>query len=1032
MDSQGSLIEKIIRAAFGQKAAVLMLAALGSVLGVMAYQQMPRNVYPDITIPIFTIVTENEAMAPEEIEMTITRPMESAMNGLPGVQRVRSQTTQGLSSVVVDFDIETEFWRARHFITERMAQVAAQLPPGTDPPTLASATTRLAEVFEYAVEGDRSLAELREIAEWQIRYSLLTVPGVAEVLNMGGFMRQYRVSLDPNRLQAHKVALAEIEEAIRGANENAAGGFIGVGAAEYVVRGIGRFNSIEDIGDTIIAARDGVPLFLRDVATIEESSAIRRGIASRNGRETVVALVIKQPMADTIQVVEGIKEALDDLRDTLPKDVRIVPYYDQGILIRQSLSSVTRAILAGAALVVFVLLLFLGRLRSTLVVAASIPLSAIIAGILMKQFGIGLNTMSLGGIAIAVGIMVDASIIMVENIHHHFQQRRGNIHNAGDKDRAALHAAMEVGRPIAFATFVIIAVFLPLFIMGGIEGLLYRPLAITVAAAMLGSLVLSLTVTPILSARFLRPDPNEKGEGEVRFVRWIKKGYAPLLEFALLRRWLAIALALAFLAPTVAGLAVIGKNFMPRLDEGAWVISTATPPETSLEQNDRITGQIEKLLIENPNVADVVRRNGRSERAIGCVLPVNLGEIIVNLKPKDQRNKPTEQILAEVREQIEQIPSVATAFTQPLQLKMDESLEGTPAPLQVKIFGPDMRMLETIAKEIAHQMEEIPGLADVKMEQATGIPQLQIRIDRQAAARYGIPVKTVSKIVQLAIGGEELTQIWENQRSYGVFVRFDDSMRGSPEAIRNIMVDAPSGQRIPLGQIAQISLAEGPNVIFREAMNRRIGIDASIQGRDLGSVVADIRKAIQTMQIPHDYYIAFGGQYQSQQRALHSLAVAFGVALAIVLTLLYIALRSFLQAALILTTVPSAFAGGVASLFLAGETINVSSAVGFIALFGIAVQNSLVLLTQTRSFIAEGHDKEKAVRLASVQRLRPKLMTAACTGLGLLPILLGTGAGAEIEKPLAIVMTGGLVTSTLFTLLLLPALYLAANRTKNA
>jgi len=1029
MEPHASFTERILRAAFRQKAVVLMLAALGAVFGGMAYRQMPRNVYPDITIPVFTIVTENEAMAPEEIETMITRPMESAMNGLPGVRRVRSQTTQGLSSIIVDFDIETEFWRARQFVTERMAQVAAQLPPGTEPPTLASATTRLSEVFEYAVEGDLSLSELREIAEWQIRYNLLTVPGVAEVLNMGGFMRQYRVSLDANRLHAHKITLAEIEEAIRGANENAGGGFISTGDAEYTVRGIGRYDSIEDIGDTIIAARGGTPLFLRDVAAIAETSAIRRGIASRNGKETVVALVVKQPLADTMQVVEGIKEALEDMRGTLPKGVRIVPYYDQSILIGHSLSSVTRAILAGSALVVVVLLLFLGRLRSTLIVAASIPLSAVIAGVLMRQFGIGLNTMSLGGIAIAVGIMVDASIIMVENIHHRFQQQRADILDAMDRERVALRAAIEVGRPIAFATLVIMAVFLPLFIMGGMEGLLFRPLAVTVAAAMLGSLVLSLTVTPVLGAWFLRPNAGVGNGDEVRFVRWIKHAYVPLLEFALRRRWLAIALALAFLAPTVAGLAVIGKNFMPRLDEGAWVISTATPPETSLEQNDRITGQIEKLLIKNPNVTEVVRRNGRSERAIGCVLPVNLGEIIVNLKPKNLRDKPAEQILAEVREQVEHIPGVAAAFTQPLQLKIDESLEGTPAPLQVKIFGPDLNVLETIAKDVARLMENIPGLADVKMEQAAGIPQLQVEIDRQAAARYGIPVKTVSKIVQLAIGGEELTQVWKNQRSYGVFVRFDESMRGTPEAIRNIMVDAPSGQRIPLGQIAQIRLAEGPNVIWREAMNRRIGIDASIQGRDLGSVVAEIKEAIQTIAIPPDYYIAFG-QYQSQQRAMRSLVVASGVALAIVFTLLYVALRSAVHAAIILATVPSAFVGGVAALLLAGETINVSSAVGFIALFGIAVQNSLVLLTQTRDFIAEGHGAEKAIRLASVQRLRPKLMTASCTGLGLLPILLSRGAGAEIEKPLAIVMTGGLATSTLFTLLILPALYLAVQHAR--
>ncbi len=1031
MESHGSLIDKIIHSSFKQKYVVLMLVGLAMVFGITAYQKMPRNVYPDITIPVFTIVTENESMATEEIEMMITRPMESAMNGLPGVRRVRSQTTQGLSSVVVDFDIETEFWRARQFISERMAQVAGQLPPGTEPPTLASATTRLAEVYEFSVEGDRSPTELREIAEWQIRYNLLTVPGVAEVLNMGGYMRQYRVTLDPNKLTAYKVSLARIEEAVRSGNENAAGGFISTGTVEYTVRGIGRYDSVQDIGSTIVGSRDGVPLFLRDVATIEEGTAIRRGIASKNGKETVVALVIKQPLADTVTVVEGITKAIDDMRATLPKDVRIVPYYDQTKLIHHALSSVTNAILVGSVLVILVLLLFLGHFRSTLIVAISLPLSVLIAGILMRQFEIGLNTMSLGGLAIAVGIMVDASIIMVENIYHRFYQSRSNIHVAKVKETVAHRAAIEVGRPIAFATLIIVAVFLPLFLMGGIEGLLFRPLAVTVAAAMLVALVLSLTLTPVLCNRFLQPKKGVDGQGEVKVVKLIKRGYVPALEFALNYRGTVIMVAFALLIPTAVGVMKVGKDFMPKLDEGSWVISTTTPPETALEQNNHITAQIEEILTKNPNITTAVRRNGRSERAIGCVLPVNSGEIIANLKPKEELTKPTDEILAEVRDQVEHIPGVASAFAQMLQLKIDESLEGTPAPLQVKLFGPDMEVLARKGKEIEQIMQKVPGVTDIKASQAKGIPQLQVQVNRDAAARYGISVKEISEIVKLAIGGEELTQLWKNQRSYGIFVRFPDSMRDTPEAIQNLMVDTPAGQRIPLSQVANVTLSEGPNVVWREAMNRRFSVDASIQGRDLSSVVADIKQGLKNIQMPPDYYVVFGGQFENQQRAMRSLGIASAVALTVVFMLLFVALYSASHAAIILATVPSAFIGGVASLLITGESINVSSAVGFIALFGIAVQNSLVLLTQTRDFIAEGHTRDEAIRLASIQRLRPKLMTASCAALGLLPILLSSGVGAEIEKPLAIVMVGGLVTSTLFTLLVLPAVYLALEDAKD-
>lgn len=1028
MSTSSSIIERIIQASFRNKAVILMLVGLALIFGITAYIQMPRNVYPDITIPVFTVVTENEAMAPEEIEMMITRPMESAMNGLPGVRRIRSQTTQGLSSVIVEFDIETEFWRARQFVTERMSQAASQLPAGTEPPTLSSATTRLAEVYELAIEGDLPLTELREIADWQVRYNLLTVPGVAEVLNMGGYLRQYRVTIEPDKLRAYNVKLSQVEDAIRSGNENASGGFISTGPTEYVVRGIGRFNSEQDIANAVVAERNGVPIYLRNLAEVTDGTAIRRGIATKNGKEAVVALVIKQPTADTVQVVAGIEKAVEDMRGTLPDGVRLYPYYDQTRLIKHSLSSVTRAILIGAAFVIVVLFLFLGHFRSTLVVAVSLPLSVIIAGILMRQMGIGLNTMSLGGLAIAVGIMVDASIIMVENIHHRLAASNDNSDGSEVHDKTALRAAIEVGRPIAFATLIIVAVFLPLFLMDGIEGLLFRPLAVTVAASMLVALVLSLTLTPVLSARLLGRD--DKGEvcEEVGFVRWIKSGYIPTLDWAFKNAWLTRGIAIAVTIPALLGFMYVGKNFMPRLDEGSWFVSTVTPPETSLEENHRITQQIEKILLNNPNIADVIKRNGRSERAIGCVLPVNSGELFVNLKPRNKLTKPADKVLADIRRELDHVPGVAVAFTQPLQNKIDESMEGTPAPLQVKLFGPDIQVLARKGKEIEDIVKRTRGIADVKMDQASGIPQLQITINREAAARYGVSVAAVSEVVRLAVGGEELTQVWRDQRGYGVFAAFSDRMRSDPGAIANIPVDTPSGATVPLSQVADITLSEGPNVIWREAMNRRISVDASIEGRDLAGVVNDIKKGIGNIDLPSDYYVVFGGQYQNQQRAMQSLIVATIVALIVVFILLYVALGRVSDALIILATLPDAFVGGVVALLITGETLNVSSGVGFIALFGIAVQNGLVLLTQTRDFEARGLSKESAVRQASIGRLRPKLMTAMCTVLGVIPILASTGVGAEIEKPLAIVLVGGLVTSTLFTLLVLPTVYVLVER----
>lgn len=557
-------------------------------------------------------------------------------------------------------------------------------------------------------------------------------------------MRQYRVTIDPNKLRSYGVKLSEVEEAVKSGNENASGGFISTGPTEYTVRGIGRFDSVEGIRDTVVAERNGVPLFLRDVAEVSDGTAIRRGIATKNGKEVIVTLVIKQPSADTVAVVEGIEEAIEDMRATLPAGVRLTQHYNQTHLIQESLSSVTRAILVGAVLVILVLLAFLGHLRSTLIVAVSLPLSVLMAGVLMRQLGVGLNTMSLGGLAIAVGIMVDASIIMVENIYHRFHRSRSSL------------------------------------------------------------------------------------------ADWIKSGYVPALEYALGRRWAVIGLALGLLVPTALGLMAVGKDFMPKLDEGQWFVQTVTPPETSLEENDRITGQVEQLFADDPNVINVVRRNGRSERAIGCVLPVNSGEMIVSLKPKHKLLKPADELMAEMRDRIDHIPGVAVAFTQPLQNKIDESMEGTPAPLQVKLFGPDIQVLAQTGREIEDIVRGTRGVADVKMDQAVGIPQVQVQIDRQAAARYGVSVASISEVVRLAIGGEELTQVWKNQRSYGVFVRFPDQMRGDIESIKNLMVDTPSGGPVPLSQVAEVTLSEGPNVIWREAMNRRVSIDASIQGRDLG------------------------------------------------------------------------------------------------------------------------------------------------------------------------------------------------------
>lgn len=1019
-----NLAKKIVNFAFSNQVLVCMFVIVASLLGLMSYSKMSQNVYPDITIPVFTIVTENEVMAPEEIETSITMPIEASMNGLPGVKRIRSDTTQGLSTVVVEFDITSDFWRSRQFVSERLSQISSSLPTGTDAPNLSSATTRLAEVCEISLQGGDDEIALREFAEWQMRYKLLTVPGVAEVLNMGGKLRQFRVSVNTDAILAKGISISDIEKALTEGNENSAGGFISTGTAEYNVRALGRFTNLDDIKNVVVSSKNSIPIYLKDIASVEDSYAITRGIVSRNGKPEVAAIVIKQPDADTVEVVKGVKKTLSELNEMLPAGAEMTLHYDQTELIDSSLHSVAEAIVVGAVLVIIVLALFMGNFRSTFVVALSIPLSVLLAGNLMQVLDVSINTMSLGGLAIAVGIMVDASIIVTENIFHRFAETKDkNI----DKIKLAQNSAGEVALPVAGATAVIVSVFLPLFMMEGIEGLLFRPLALTVVCAMICALVLSLCFTPIISAKIL-PSSLKADAGEVKLVSAIKKIYSPILENMLKAPWLVLSVSLILMVVSLISFIFVGRDFMPSMDEGAWVISTTTAPETSLEENNRITSQIEDILLNNENVSEVVRRNGRSERAIGCVLPVNSGEILVNLKPRNKRKEPTEQTMAKVRKELEEIPGVAVAFTQPLQLKIDESLEGTPAPLQVKIFGNDPKVLQTYGKQISEVMENTKGIEDVMLLQSAGIPQLQININREAAARYNVPVSSISELITFAVGGEELTKVWSEQRSYGVFVRASEDARKNPEMIAKLMVDGNDGNKVPLSVLANIELSEGPNIIRREAMSRMTTINASIAGRSLSDAVSEIKEGISEIKLPQGYFIVFAGQYENQQRAMKSLVFAAFLSLILVFTIIYMVMRSFSESLLIMITAPSALIGGILFLIIFKESLNVSSGVGFIALFGIAVQNSLVLLSQTKDFINEGHVPSESIVLASVQRLRPKLMTVLCTALGLLPILLSNSSGADIEKPLAITLTGGLLTSTIFTLLVLPCAYTLLER----
>ena len=1014
------MITRLIRESFHAPLSTALLVIAGTTIGAFWMQDLRRDVFPDLSAPVFNVITQNPAMGAEELETAIAIPLQVALAGLPDVRRVRSNSQLGVAQVTIEFDPDADYYRSRQFVAERVAQVASQLPAGTGPPLISSLTGRLNEIFEFTLEADPGAADLmtlRDLAEFEVNNRLLAVPGIAAVERLGGYLRQFQVQLDPERMAARLVSLDDVMHAVEESNINAAGGIVAQGSIEWTVRAIGRAETVDDLRRTVVVTRGDVPVLLGDVADIREAAAVRRGVAHRLNGEVVSARIIKQFGADTVTVAAGIRAAIDDIRRTLPKDVQLRIVYDQSQLVASALGGVGRAVMLGGVFVVLVILLLLGNVRAALVVTLTIPLSIALAGLLLRPLGVGLNTMTLGGLAIAVGLLVDAAIIMVENILHRLAGATTRV----ERRERALGAATEVARPIAFATSIVIVVFFPLFGMSGIEGRMYQPLAAAVIAAMAAALILALTLVPIAAALMVKP--RRSGEDEdVAVLRKVKQWYAPVLDRCLGHPVIVALVVLLIAVPaTVLGLR-IGSDFMPQLDEGAFLLQTVLPAEAALDEVDRLNHRVEDVLRQVPEVEDVVRRTGRAERTEDP-MPHTLSDVLVVLKP--DRSRGLEEIESDMRERLEGLPGIAVLFTTPLGMRIDEGLGGTPADLSVRIFGPDLNELSRLAEEAAQLIRGVGGLADLRAEQLTGLPQIQIAVNREATARVGLAPGDVIRAVRVGLVGEEASQIWLGQRRFDLVVRLRDDRRDSLDAIRSLLIDGHDGRKIPLGQLADIKQTFGPAAIRREAGSRRIAVEASVSGRDLGTTAAEVTRILtDRLRLPSGYFFNLGGRVESQARASRALTLAIGTALFGVFVLLLMALGSAVEAAMILGTVPIAFVGGILALLIAGETWNVSSLVGLIGLFGIAVQNSLVLVTQTRGLRAEGRSLAAAVREASIGRVRPKLMTAGTATLGLLPLLVLQLHGTEIERPLAIVMIGGLVTSTLFTLLVLPTFYL--------
>ena len=1014
------MINKLISLAFANRVLTIFLFILLFLISTGVYFRIRHDMYPDLNAPLVNIISENYGMPPEDVERLITFPLESALNGAPHVTRVRSESSLGISIVTVEFDWGTDIYLARQMVADRIQMVAGAMPAGTEGPTMGAISSRLGEVCEFVVENDRptvseaELLEIRGAADWLIRYRLQGVPGVALVVNMGGFIKQYQVLLDPSTLLAHGITVAEVKEAIQRSNRNFSGGILEKGTSEYIVQGLGRIQAMENIGNIVVANRKGIPTYLKDIAEIREGGAFRRGTASHNGKETVLATVEMQFRGDTLKTIDAIKKNLEEIKKRLPQGIKTVVSYDQSILINKSLGNVVKAILEGGILVTLVLILFLGSISSAILVAASIPLSVLIAFLLMHFFGVSINVMSLGGLAIGVGKMANSSIIMVENIYLRLRER-------GEKPvkETVLKAAQEVGPHIFSATAIIILVFLPLLTLEGIEGKMFSATAFAVAASLAGGLLISLTFQPVLCSLFLR------GRGKPRdwLIRQIKKIYLPLLQAALRHKVITVTVPLLLLIAALALAPLLGTEFLPKLDEGSLLISSVILPGSSLREADRIGVESEKILLSFPEVTATYRRTGRaeaSEHAHG----INVSETMVSLLPKEQRRRPLAEMVRAMRKELSKIPGALFIFEQPVENKLTEMLTGLKGQLAIKIFGSDLQLLTQKAEEVRGVLSTVRGVADLQIEQLAGVPQVYIKLRQEQLARYGLRAMDVSEVIEAALNGVEVTDVLEAQKRIPIFLRFAPQYRSDLDAVRRILVDTPGGQRTPLESLADIYIGKGPSTIARENVSRRVVIQCNVQDRDQGSFVAEAKERIERgVSLPPGYFVTFGGQFESQQRAQRQLAVLFIAVFLMVLTLLFTSFRSLKRALLVLLNVPFAIVGGIIALLLLRENLSVSSLVGFIALFGISVQNGIILIAHIHELRSQGMSLEEALLEGSSTRLRPILMTAVVTMLGVFPLAIGQFVGAELQRPMAIVYIGGLLLSSAFNILVLPALY---------
>jgi cobalt-zinc-cadmium resistance protein CzcA len=998
------------------RAAVLIGWAAIAIAGVLSAVRLPLDAFPDTTPVQVQINAIAPALSPLEIERQITRPIEWSISGLPKLKEVRSVSKFGFSQVTVTFDDATNIYFGRQLVQERLS--AVELPAGIARPVLGPVATGLGEIFHYLVRGGDSLAEVRTVQDWVIKPQLRSIPGVAEVNSWGGDERQVQVIVDPVRLQKYGLDLAELADALARNNLNVGGGTIDQAGESSLVQGIGIATELSDIEEMVVDSRNGVPVRVRDVARVVEGREIRRGAVSADGKEeAVLGLGFMLMGENSRDVSKRLEIRLDEIRKTLPAGITVEPVYQRTSLVDRVLTTVRTNLLEGALLVIAVLFVFLGNLRAGLIVAAAIPLSMLFASNLMLQFGIAGSLMSLG--AIDFGLVVDSSVIQIENVMRKVAEERPGA----DRLATVRDAVIEVRKPTLFGELIIAIVYLPILTLEGVEGKLFRPMALTVIFALAGAMLMSLTLVPVLASLGL---PRHVSEGENFFVRGLRRAYRPVLTAALGNPKAVIATALLILANTAFLATRLGSEFVPRLQEGALVINTVRLAGVSVDESVRYGLQIERAILEKfpDEVERVWTRSGSAEIATDP-MGVELSDVFITLKPPSgwKRASSQEALVKVMSDELSSLPGMRMVFTQPIEMRVNEMIAGVRADVGVKLFGDDFEVLKTKAQEIETLLKGIDGAADVFTEQVTGQPVLAVEADRKAIARHGIPVKNVLETVE-ALGNRPAGQLQQGEQRFPITLRVDDRYRADEEAVGRLLVSGPGGDRVPLNRLARISIVEGPSTINREWGKRRIVVQANVRGRDVGSFVAEAQQALDAqLELPPGYYTRFGGQFEHLQSARARLMIIVPISLVLIFLLLYLTYGRVLDAARVFTGVPFAAVGGVIALWIRGMPFSISAGVGFIALSGVSVLADMVLVSTVRQNLSRGLSMLEAISDAAETRLRAVLMTALVASLGFLPMALNTGFGAEVQRPLATVVIGGVISSTLLTLLVLPVLY---------